>query len=970
MLLAATLAAPVCVAYDHAMISLAGTPEQIGTIYGTINAENIRHDFQEAYLDPAYAAGLTDQDLLDQSATTVGIIEQMAPHWLTEARAIADAAGLDQDLYISYLDGVVRNRFLLPDCTSYAVSPDYTENGAVFFHKTRDNRDAPQSVYMVDSSLPDVNKFIAVSNANGIQGLSMMVNEKGLAGSADYPANLKSGVLPIDDPLESSPNQSRGLMSGAILRRVAEQAETCQEALDIVTECVNNGWYAGGDVGGNHWLFVDKNGDILEIRNNSGDVTSQWRNEIPGRKAYFSRFNDSPAADRLNDATEPIDFHDFHNVSRDPSICLGSSISGMTVEIDPDHPELFTTAWVSLPVNGVAFPILMGQTETPLCLLDGEAYEMGTNATVDVDLWESIEEAVHQEKETLVSTANPNDPNLAQTLNDWSQSTLLDVFGYESYWAGGAEGGTWDDPGNWEPGTQTVEIGGRLVVTAGTAGTASDDIVTVSPGSITLDGAGAAVVAHSLDASGGILNLAEGTLTVDGGTFKPAPGDYKLEPEGVDTVVIHLENQAAMDVDGYLRLQVGSTLNVTDSTVTADDFIGIGSATGEDPDGEGKLVVDGAGALVSAGNEMWIGGSGEIGRVTVRNGGRLEVGDYLGLAKSTWAGSTGFVEIDSGGSITVDGGDILIGTEGLSGQLAEMTLDGGGSALTQTGSGSLLIGAAGNSTGRVVISGGTCTTGSGGTVVEATGTLNLEGGTLNTPSLDHSHGGDFRFTGGMLEVKDFTGDLVNRGGVYAPGRSTAISSISGDYTQLPSGTIEMEIGGTVPGGGYDHLDIGGATTLGGTLDIVLTGGFPPSLNDTFDLFDYLGGIWGDFADYHLPDLEPGLAWDVTAVPTTGVLSVISGPLDGDLNGDGFVGSDDLNIVRSFWGQTVTAGDWAQGDPSGDGLVNSADLDVVRANWGVAIQQGGATVPEPSSLILLIASAAALLFARNSAKINR
>jgi len=241
------------------------------------------------------------------------------------------------------------------------------------------------------------------------------------------------------------------------------------------------------------------------------------------------------------------------------------------------------------------------------------------------------------------------------------------------------------------------------------------------------------------------------------------------------------------------------------------------------------------------------------------------------------------------------------------------------------------------------------TTGSGGTIVEATGTLSLEGGTLITPSLDHSHGGDLNFTGGVLKVKNFTGDLSNDGGVYAPGSSTAISSVSGDYTQDASATIEMELGGTDPGDEYDHLDVGGATTLGGTLLIVLGDGFMPGPDDTFDLFDYLGGVSGDFADYNLPDLGPGLAWDTSAVATTGVLGVTSQPIEGDLDGDGFVGGADLDIVRANWGHSVPAGDLASGDPSGDGVVNSDDLDIIRANWGISTT---AVVPEPGMLLLL------------------
>ncbi len=84
-------------------------------------------------------------------------------------------------------------------------------------------------------------------------------------------------------------------------------------------------------------------------------------------------------------------------------------------------------------------------------------------------------------------------------------------------------------------------------------------------------------------------------------------------------------------------------------------------------------------------------------------------------------------------------------------------------------------------------------------------------------------------------------------------------------------------------------------------------------------------------------------------------------IDGDLNGDGFVGSADLDIVRSNWGQAVDPGCISCGDPSGDGLVGSADLDIVRANWGAGTQ--AAAVPEPSAVLLLLAGAVAAVSAR-------
>ncbi len=76
-------------------------------------------------------------------------------------------------------------------------------------------------------------------------------------------------------------------------------------------------------------------------------------------------------------------------------------------------------------------------------------------------------------------------------------------------------------------------------------------------------------------------------------------------------------------------------------------------------------------------------------------------------------------------------------------------------------------------------------------------------------------------------------------------------------------------------------------------------------------------------------------------------------LDGDLNGDGFVGISDLNIVLGVWNQNVTPGDLLQGDPSGDGFVGIDDLNRVLGNWNAGTPPAaGAAVPEPTTLALL------------------
>ena len=375
-------------------VRLTGTPTEVGQTWGTVNRQAIRTDM-ERYLARARTENLSEATLIERALTFVEIVKRIAPHWIEESRAIARAAGIDSDLYLSFLANRPRS-IGFHECTSYAVSRELTQGGATFFHKTRDNTGRDQAAYVLTSSVKGVNKFIAVWNASAIN-CSMMVNDKGLAGAADYPAHLTrkndpSALLP--KPAEP---QYRGMMGGHFLRYVAERASSCEEALDVIEDFVKRGYYAGGDVNGQHWLFVDREGVVLEISSNSRHVVSK----IHSQKVYFSRLDGSPAAKRLFEAERPIDFHLFHNVSRDPSILFKSSISGMSVEISADHPDILTCAWVSLPAKSLSFPIFMGGQRTPRCLLNGDLYKVGKTMDAEKSRWETVERRRHVDKQRL-----------------------------------------------------------------------------------------------------------------------------------------------------------------------------------------------------------------------------------------------------------------------------------------------------------------------------------------------------------------------------------------------------------------------------------------------------------------------------------------------------------------------------------------------------------------------------------------
>ena len=109
----------------------------------------------------------------------------------------------------------------------------------------------------------------------------------------------------------------------------------------------------------------------------------------------------------------------------------------------------------------------------------------------------------------------------------------------------------------------------------------------------------------------------------------------------------------------------------------------------------------------------------------------------------------------------------------------------------------------------------------------------------------------------------------------------------------------------------------------------------------------------DFADYKIGGMNMG--WEMPGMNDASMqirnYSVIatlaeSSGLLGDLNGDGFVNSEDLDAVRANWGTPGPAG-----DANDDGTVNSDDLDIVRANWG---PHATVAVPEPAAFALLAA----------------
>ena len=109
--------------------------------------------------------------------------------------------------------------------------------------------------------------------------------------------------------------------------------------------------------------------------------------------------------------------------------------------------------------------------------------------------------------------------------------------------------------------------------------------------------------------------------------------------------------------------------------------------------------------------------------------------------------------------------------------------------------------------------------------------------------------------------------------------------------------------------------------------------------------------------------QVGITYDFEGLPVIsyvkdGLIHVAYDPiititpgLIGDLNQDGFVGIDDLNLILSQWNDNVTPN--SQADPSGDGFVGIDDLSLLLEHWNTGTPPAeGAAVPEPATLAML------------------
>ena len=355
----------------------------------------------------------------------------------------------------------------------------------------------------------------------------------------------------------------------------------------------------------------------------------------------------------------------------------------------------------------------------------------------------------------------------------------------------------------------TIEVGQGVELRAQQKVSGQSSLTKTGPGTLTLAGSSDVTVQTSVE--GGVLaftgsgGLGLGGMTVAGGELR-----------------VHSAGQLNTGT-GYLGL--------------ADKGVGIGTV-----DGPNSRWIVGGDLNLSGGQSMT-----DAGTLRVTNGGTVQVNGTLNLANSST------VEIGTGAKVQAQGGrSRLLGSSDFAlpdiAVSSSFTFDTNGFDGTYAGTITDVIGATADVKGVVIKSGpGTlnltgASTYSGGTFVEE--------GILLVNNTDGSATGSGTVAVSplaMLGGAGLIGGGLTNAGVVSPGNSPGALTIGGDFTQAPTGTLRIEIGGRMPDE-HDLLTIRGKATLDGSLELIRRNDFNLRRGDRIVFLTANAGVRGRFAN--------------------------------------------------------------------------------------------------------------------------
>ncbi len=230
-------------------------------------------------------------------------------------------------------------------------------------------------------------------------------------------------------------------------------------------------------------------------------------------------------------------------------------------------------------------------------------------------------------------------------------------------------------------------------------------------------------------------------------------------------------------------------------------------------------------------------------RLVTIDGGTLTNFDGSTLAGGSWtvAGTLRFTDasiLANAATIVLDGSTSAIASQSNNNALADLASNSG--SLTLRNSRALTIAGDFSNTGTVALEQSNLTVGGG--------YLQIAGATVLSGAARLASTGAVYILGGVLSGSGtIAADVINEGelDVGAPG-VTGVLTINGNYTQLATGVLNIQIGGPLVGIQYDQLVIRDQATLDGAVNVSFINSFIPASGETFRVLTFASHA-GSFA---------------------------------------------------------------------------------------------------------------------------
>lgn len=363
------------------LVTLTGTPAEVGAAYGRVTGACIRRYLGD-FLVNVEVEGIGMAEIRRRTDVCHRIVDRLAPWWHEEMAAIAAAAGVGVAEYEAYVAQKYVIRTTRPpspppaphECTSFVSVGRASVGGASILHKNRDSAVRAQGLWVRQDA--GCYRYLGGGDS-GDHGLIHFVNEKGLAGA------MNAGSANPDAEPDGWPTPQ-------ILRLVAERAATCQEALEIVREIVGQGWYTNG-ARGSIWFFVDRERGLI-VENTRHDLDSTWIDHqivayandffLPGTRKWAApdaetntRYLSARAgAAALDGRVTPFDLLSLgRDETTEPrAMCSDSTVSGFTAVVG-DGP-LGALVCLGNPASGMVVPFYIEAAGVPSFVMDGRLW--------------------------------------------------------------------------------------------------------------------------------------------------------------------------------------------------------------------------------------------------------------------------------------------------------------------------------------------------------------------------------------------------------------------------------------------------------------------------------------------------------------------------------------------------------------------------------------------------------------------